>query len=181
MQSADCQVSLMVEPLLHFVVPFVSLRAVELDLRKATFASLIALTPDLDVVFNTHRSPTHSVVMLGLVLLAFLALTWRRKTARSLVLLATFGLFSHILLDIFQMSTPLFWPLMSQPLRLWPDPDFHMWSQVLVWYPSSWLDAPLITAEGLGISLLLLAPTVVQTVRRRLADRKRGRVKSVRY
>ena len=42
MQSADCQVSLMVEPLLHFVVPFVSLRAVGVDLRKATFASLIA-------------------------------------------------------------------------------------------------------------------------------------------
>jgi hypothetical protein len=180
-QSADCQVSLMVEPLLHFVVPFVSLRAVGLDLRKATFASLIALTPDLDVVFNTHRSPTHSVVMLGLVLLAFLALAWRRKTARSLALLATFGLFSHLLLDLVQTSTPLFWPLMSQPLSLWPNPSFHMWNEVLVWYPSSWLDAPLLTAEGLGISLILLAPTVVQTVRRRLADRKRGRVKSVRY
>ena len=57
MQSADGRVSLMVEPLLHFVVPFVSLRAVGLDLRKATFDSLITLTPDLDVVFNTHRSP----------------------------------------------------------------------------------------------------------------------------
>jgi hypothetical protein len=41
-QSADCLVSLMVEPLLHFVVPFVSLRAVGFDLRKATFASWLA-------------------------------------------------------------------------------------------------------------------------------------------
>ena len=170
----------MVEPLLHFVVPFVSLRAVEVDLRKTTFASVIALTPDLDVVFNTHRSPTHSVVVLGLVLLAFLALTWKRKTARPLVSLAAFGVFSHLLLDLFQTSTPLFWPLLSQPLSLWPNPSFHMWNEVLVWYPSSWLDAPLLTAEGLGISLILLAPTVVQIVRRRLADRKRGRVKSVR-
>ena len=180
MQSADCQVSLMVEPLLHFVVPFVSLRAVGVDLRKATFASLIALTPDLDVVFNTHKSPTHSVVVVGLVLLAFLVLTWRRKTARPVVLLAAFGVFSHLLLDLFQTSTPLFWPLMSQPVSLWPNPGFHMWSEVLVWYPGSWLDAPLLTAEGLGISLLLLAPTVVQIVRRGLADRKRDRIKSAR-
>jgi len=170
----------MVEPLLHFVVPFVSLRAVGVDLRKTTFASLIALTPDLDVVFNTHRSPTHSVVVVGLVLLAFLVLTWKRKTARPLVLLAAFGVFSHLLLDLFQTSTPLFWPLMSQPLQLWPGPDFHMWSEVLVWYPASWLDAPLVTAEGLGISLILLAPTVVQIVQRGLADRKRDRVKPVR-
>ena len=180
MQSADCLVASMVEPLLHFVVPFVSLRAVGVDLRKATFASLIALTPDLDVVFNSHRSPTHSAVVLGLVLLTFLALTWKRKTARPLVLLAAFGVFSHLLLDLFQTSTPLFWPLMSQPISLWPNPSFHMWSEVLVWYPGSWLDAPLITAEGLGISLILLAPTVVQIVRRGLADRKRGRVKSAR-
>ena len=48
MQSADCQVLLIVEPLLHFAVPFVSLRTVGVDLRKATFASLIALTPDLE-------------------------------------------------------------------------------------------------------------------------------------
>lgn len=180
MQSADCLVALMVEPLLHFVVPFVSLRAVGVDLRKATFASFIALMPDLDVLFEIHRSPSHSLVVLGLVMLAFLTLTWKRKTARPLVLLAAFGVFSHLLLDLFQTSTPLFWPLMSQPVSLWPDPSFHMWSEVLVWYPASWLDAPLITAEGLGISLLLLAPTVIQIVRRGLADRKRDRVKSVR-
>jgi hypothetical protein len=160
----------MVEPLLHFVVPFVSLRAVGFDLRKATFASLISLTPDLDVLFNNHRSPTHSVIVLGLAMLTFLALTWKRKTARSLVLLAAFGVFSHILLDLFQTSTPLFWPLSSQPIWLWPNPGFHMWSTVLLWYPSSWLDAPLITTEGLGISIILLAPTVVQIVRGRLAD-----------
>jgi hypothetical protein len=160
----------MVEPLLHFAVPFVSLRAVGLDLRKATFASLIALTPDLDVLFNNHRSPTHSLIVVGLAVFAFLALTWKRKTARSLVLLAAFGVFSHILLDLFQTSTPIFWPLLSQSVQLWPNRDFHMWSGVLLWYPSSWLDAPLITVEGLGISIILLAPTVVQIVRARLTN-----------
>jgi len=171
----------MVEPLLHFVVPFASLRAVGVDLRKATFASLIALTPDLDVAFNSHRSPTHSAVVLGFVLVTFLVLTWKRKTTRPLVLLAAFGVFSHLLLDLFQTSTPLFWPILRQPISLWPNPSFHMWSEVLVWYPGSWLDAPLITAEGLGISLILLAPTIAQIVQRRLIDRKRGRIKPVQY
>jgi len=158
-------VSLMVEPLLHFVVPFVSLRAVGFDLRKATFASLIALTPDLDVLFNSHRSPTHSLIVVGLVIFGLLALTWRRNTARSLVLLAAFGVFSHILLDLFQTSTPILWPLLSQSVQLWPSTGFHMRSTVLLWYPSSWLDAPLITAEGLGISLVLLAPTIFTILR----------------
>jgi hypothetical protein len=171
----------MVEPLLHFVVPFVSLRAVEVDLRKATFASLIALTPDLDVILNTHRSPTHSVVVLGLVLLTFLVLTWKRKTARPLVSLAAFGVFSHLLLDLFQTSTPLFWPVLRQPISLWPNPNLHMWNEVLVWYPASWLDAPLITVEGLGISLVLLAPIIAQIVQRSLIDRKRGRIKPVQH
>jgi membrane-bound metal-dependent hydrolase YbcI (DUF457 family) len=121
--------------------------------------------PDLDVFFNSHRSPTHSLIVVGLVLLGLLALTWRRKTARSLVLLAGFGVFSHILLDLFQTSTPLFWPLLSLSLQLWPNPEFHMWSTVLLWYPSTWLDAPLITAEGLGISLVLLAPTIFTILR----------------
>ena len=65
--------SSLVEPLLHFVVPFVSLRAVGFDLRKAAFASLIALTPDLDVLFNSHRSPTHSLIVVGLVIFGLLA------------------------------------------------------------------------------------------------------------
>lgn len=122
------------------------------------------------MLFNNHRSPTHSLIVLGIVMVALLALTWKRKTARSLVLLATYGVFSHILLDLFQTSTPLFWPLLSQSFQLWPNPEFHMWSGVLVWYTSSWLDAPLITAEGLGISIILLAPTVIQILRGRLAD-----------
>ena len=160
----------MVEPLLHFVVPFVSLRSVGFDLRNSTLASLIALTPDLDVLFNNHRSPTHSLIVVGLVMLSLLALTWKRKTARSLAMLAAFGVFSHILLDLFQTYTPKLWPLSSQSVQLWPNLEFHMWSRVLLWYPSSWLNAPLITAEGLGISLVLLGPTLAKIVWSRLSD-----------
>ena len=158
----------MVEPLLHFVVPFMSLRAVGLDLRKATLASFIALTPDLDVLFNIHRSPTHSAILLSLVLFAFLACTWKRKTTRSLVFLAAFGIFSHLLLDFFSAPMPLFWPLLNR--SVWFGLGFQIHSEVLIWYPVSWLDAPLLTSEGLAISMILLAPTFGQIVWRRLVD-----------
>jgi hypothetical protein len=60
--------------------------------------------------------------------------------------------------------------LALESVQLLSSPEFHMWSTVLLWYQSAWLDAPLITAEGLGISLVLLGPTVVQIVRGRLVD-----------
>jgi membrane-bound metal-dependent hydrolase YbcI (DUF457 family) len=109
-------------PPLHFAVPFVALKAAGVDTRRCLLVSLIALTPDLDVLFNDHRSPTHSLVMLGLVVLLSFAFTWKRKSARYLVLLAGFGLFSHILLDLFQYPTPFLWPL-GQSFVL-PDPHF---------------------------------------------------------
>ena len=168
----------MVEPLLHFVVPFVSLRAVGLDFRKATFASFIALTPDLDVLFEVHRSPTHSALLLGIILLAFLAFTWKRKRARPLVLLAAFGLFTHLLLDVFSAPTPLLWPLLNESFSVWPNPNLHMWNLVLIWYPASWLgETPVLTAEGLAISITLLAPIIGQIVWRRIADSKSGGAK----
>jgi membrane-bound metal-dependent hydrolase YbcI (DUF457 family) len=135
-------------PPLHFAVPFIALKAAGIDTRTSLIVSLIALTPDLDALFHNHRSPTHSLVILGLVVLIFLALTWKRKTTRSFTLLAGFGLFSHIALDLFQYQTPLLWPLSSR-LFLWSDPYFNRTSVVL--------------------SFVLLAPIIVQQLRIRLA------------
>ena len=104
----------MVEPLLHFAIPFVSLRAFGLGFRKVLFVSLIALTPDLDVLFQVHRSQSHSFVVLALVVLPLLMLTWNRKSLRSLVLLGAFGLFAHLVLDLFQTFTPALWPILSE-------------------------------------------------------------------
>lgn len=56
----------MVEPLLLFAVPFMSLRAFGLGFRKVLFVSPAALTLDLDVVFQVHRSQSHSFVVLAL-------------------------------------------------------------------------------------------------------------------
>ena len=100
-------VSSLVEPLLHFAVPFASLRAVGIDMRKAALASLIALAPDLDVFFHVHRSESHSIIILAAIVIPLLFLTRNRKEARAIVLLGTFGLITHLVLDLFQNPTPL--------------------------------------------------------------------------
>jgi len=174
----------MVEPLLHFAVPFASLRAFGLDLRKVMFASLVALTPDIDVLFQVHRSQTHSVVLLALVAAPLLALTWNRRSLRSLVLLGAFGVSVHLVLDLFQSSTPVLWPLLNESIWIPVTLYLHIGSAAAV--PGSAtvhiepaaigrfasFDAPILTGEGLVLSVVLLAPTLVQIALNRLMTTK---------
>lgn len=167
----------MVEPLLHFAAPFVSLRAIGLDVRKTLVASVIALTPDLDVYFRVHRSQSHSVVVLALVLLPLLVLTRKRRTARTILLLGAFGVLTHLVLDLFQSYTPLLWPFVSESLWITATVNLHVggaltltWSTELMTSQEpieSFLsfDEPILTAPGLGISLVLLAPSLVTMLR----------------
>jgi membrane-bound metal-dependent hydrolase YbcI (DUF457 family) len=164
----------MVEPLLHFAVAFASLRAFGLDLRKVLFASLVALAPDVDVLFQVHRSESHSFVLLALVTLPLLVLTWNRKGLRSLVLLGAFGVSTHIVLDLFQSSTPVLWPLLNQSIWIPVTQDLHIGSAATIAGSATVqleptaverftsFDAPILTGEGLGLSAVLLAPTLVQ-------------------
>jgi membrane-bound metal-dependent hydrolase YbcI (DUF457 family) len=164
----------MVEPLLHFAVSFASLRAFGLDLRKVLFASLIALTPDIDVLFQVHRSQTHSLVLLAFVTLPLLILTWNRRSVRSLVLLGAFGVSTHIILDLFQSSTPVLWPLVNESFWIPFTQYLHMGSAAVVTGSATVqveptgierftsFDAPVLTGEGLVLSAVLLAPTLVQ-------------------
>ena len=174
----------MVEPLLHFAVPFASLRAFGLDLRKVMFASLVALTPDIDVLFQIHRSQTHSFVLLALVTVPLLVLTWNRRSLRSLVLLGAFGVSVHLVLDLFQSATPVLWPLMSEsfwiPVTLYLHigsaaaiPGFaavHVEPTTIERFAS--FDTPILTGEGLVLSAVLLAPTLVQIALNRLTTAK---------
>ena len=171
----------MVEPLLHFAVPFASLRAVGVDLRKVTFVSLVALTPDLDALFQVHRSQSHSVIVLALVAFPLLILTRNRKTLRSFVLLGTFGVLVHLVLDLFQAPTPVLWPLVSQSLWIQATVNFHMGSAPVITgsaalqtEPTAFehftsFDAPVLTAPGLGVAIVLMALPLVQILRNRLS------------
>lgn len=179
----------MVEPLLHFAVPFASLRAVGVDIRKVLLASLVALTPDLDVLFQVHRSQSHSIVVLAVIVLPLLVLTRNRRTLRTLLLLCTFGLLMHLMLDMFQASTPLFWPLLNQSFYISTRLDLHIGSAPLITGSTRLVveptliesfvsfDEPILTAPGLSVSLVLLAPTLVEILDRRFTLAKRQRPK----
>jgi membrane-bound metal-dependent hydrolase YbcI (DUF457 family) len=169
-------VSRLVEPLLHFVVPFVSFKAFGVDLRKAALASLAALTPDADVLFHIHRSQSHSIIVLGVILVPLLVVTRNRKGARTLVLLCGLGVLSHLVMDLFQSPTPLLWPLLNESLIVAGGLNIRIGSvstvtatgglvtgQSAIGYFSSF-DAPLVTTEGVGISIVLITPMIVSTL-----------------
>ena len=168
----------MVEPLLHFAIPFASLKALGIDIRKAVFASLVALAPDLDILFRVHRSESHSLIVLAAVTLPLLVVTRNRKSLRTLVILASLGVMIHIALDLFQTSTPLFWPILNQSIWISTTLDLHIAStptvkgsmeilmQKTAIEPFVSFDAPILTGPGLGISLALLTPTLIQVLQK---------------
>lgn len=172
----------MVESILHFAVPFVSLRAVGLDWRKTLFACLVALTPDLDVFFHVHRSQSHSLVVLAAVAIPLLIATHNRRTARTLVLAGAFGVLTHLVLDFFQLAldstdTPSLWPFLSQPQ--WISTALNLISSAQLTVTGTAMesfDQPILTAPGLIISLVLMTPSLALALRNRAASsvRKTG-------
>jgi len=54
----------LVEPLLHFAVPFAVFTALGVKPKRAFLLSLFALLPDLDILINIHRFCSHSLIPL---------------------------------------------------------------------------------------------------------------------
>lgn len=166
----------MAEPLIHFVVPFIALRSLGVDTRRALIFSLLALTPDLDVLFHVHRSISHSLIPLLMVSVPLLALMWRRGEVRRVVLLATASVSSHLLLDL-SGYTPILYPILKDSVKLKLGLGFHMGSAPVLTLelgiltkPTTFthllsLDAPLFTAEGITTSLILLTPILLEHFR----------------
>jgi membrane-bound metal-dependent hydrolase YbcI (DUF457 family) len=176
------------EPIIHFVVPFIALTLVGLDVKRALPLSLLALLPDFDALFLVHRSLSHSLV----VILAFAvpsALLAYRLNPRllSYVALASLAVASHLILDLFAGYTPILWPLSNSSFWIKTELGVHIGGSMsimptvsLLMKPTAFqrlqsLDAPLFTGEGLIISLLLLAPLLLKAVERYAHRRAVGR------
>jgi membrane-bound metal-dependent hydrolase YbcI (DUF457 family) len=153
-------------------------------MREALLASLIAITPDLDVLFSIYRSQTHSLVVLAAIALPLLAVTRSRKKAQRLVLLGALGVLTHLLMGLFEAPMPLLWPILNQSLLLSVHLDLHLGSfRPLTGYAKltlgkstigyfSTLNEPLISEEGLGIALILLTPAILAFLHHKLATGK---------
>ena len=100
------------EPLIHFIVPFVALMLVDVEAKKALPISLLALLPDLDALLLVHRSNSHSIVVVLSVAAPLLLLAYKFKPRLcGYAFLALLAVTSHLVLDVFAGYTPLLWPL----------------------------------------------------------------------
>lgn len=88
------------EPLIHFVVPFTALTLLGVRIKKALPISLVALLPDLDTLSWVHRSLSHSLIVLWVVVAPLLMLA-RRWRLHGYVWLASLAVASHLVLDLF--------------------------------------------------------------------------------
>ena len=96
------------EPLIHFMIPFILLMFVGIEIKKAWAISLLALIPDLDALFHIHRSISHSIIIPIIVAVPLLLLCHKN---RILIFLALFAVVSDSFLDLFVGYTPILWPL----------------------------------------------------------------------
>lgn len=173
------------EPIIHFVVPFVALTLLGVRPRKALPISLLALSPDLDALFLVHRSLSHSLVVMLIVMAPFLLLTYKFKPRlQSYALLALMSAASHSILDVFAGHTPILWPLYGYSVWIQAGfiahigsspsltPSLKLVTKPITFQPFPSLDAALFTGEGLILSAMLLTPILLEAFRqaRKLAS-----------
>jgi len=154
------------EPLLHFSIPFVIISLTKAKLRYSILAGIIALLPDLDVLFHAHRSISHSFIV-SLALLGFLFIN------RKFGLIAFFSWSSHIFLDFIDGYVPLLWPLSDEAYSLIFEGQIEIYKSLeinLIFgineMPYNYgsfnnFEAPIFTFSGLIISLILLTITLL--------------------
>jgi len=158
----------MVEPLLHFSIPFAASMLLGTKTKKALVISVFALLPDLDILFYIHRSFSHSAIFILFIGGIATTLLWRTRY-REYALLATVGSLSHVMLDMFTSYTPVLWPIYNQSLWVVIESEVHMASlpipslivniltKPVVFKRFEASEASLFTSSGFAISAMLLA------------------------
>ena len=162
----------MPEPLLHFSIAF-ALSAPILGIRRALIVGLISLLPDLDVLFHVHRSMSHSIVLLSIIVAASILISYKIGRGAKFATVSGLGLLSHPLLDLFQSPTPVLYPLSHNSYHVSPKLSvtisngivFHLTfsieSEPVKFAPFHSMDAPIFTDIGFIISLLLISISVI--------------------
>jgi len=156
------------EPLLHSAIAFALAVLLGLRLRWALALGLVGILPDLDVLFFMHRSVSHSILPpLSLLLLSLIA--WRSSIPKVPLSAISLGWASHSFLDLIDDYTPVLFPLSSKSYQLVFESNLTIGSRPSIsmsltalersynYGAFTYLDAPLFTASGLAIGLVLIA------------------------
>lgn len=165
----------MPEPLLHFIVPFFLMTMSGLAIKKATLFSLLAVLPDIDVLFHIHRSMSHSIFFILAICIPVIIITdkfYKERFNDSII--ATLSILSHPFMDLFTYFTPIFWPLFNKSIYIIAELttnmndilDLHLMLNVyfkpIIFYHTMNIDAPIFTSQGVAISSVLLMGLVLK-------------------
>lgn len=175
----------MPEPLVHFIIPFFVLVSVGVKPKRAAALAALAILPDFDVLIHTHRTFSHSfIVLLALCVPVLLSLRKLRPEWLEDAELATLCLLSHPFLDMFCYYTAVLWPLFDKSIWIYAEAfvnlsSLHVSFQFDVKLLSTGLeppniDVPMITSTGVGVALLLLAVMALCNLRARRAGGRRA-------
>ncbi len=169
----------MAEPLLHFAVPFAIFRAFGINRRQAFLLSLFALLPDIDILFQVHRSFTHSIIFVMAIAVP-LILFFKRRGRGLFALLATIAVATHLFLDLFCGFTPILWPLLNEQIALTANftvnfsssPTFNL-DLSCTTHPADFaepmnFEGTIFSGEGVAVSALLFFSTLFLPARRGL-------------
>lgn len=159
----------MPEPLIHFIIPFILLVMFGFNMKKATFFSLFALLPDLDVLFHIHRSFSHSIFFLFLFAVPAIVLTSKfYKNYRGDVIIISLVILSHIFMDCFDNYTPVFWPLYNESILIVAELTtnmnnvmdlnfiFNVTVKPIAFYKTTNLDTAIFSSLGFAVSLIFV-------------------------
>lgn len=171
----------MPEPLIHFVIPFFLLVMLGFNLRKAALISLLAVIPDLDVIFHVHRSVSHSVIFILVVTVPIiLILDYFNNKLRKEMIVAVLVILSHPFMDMFTGYTPILWPLLDKSIYIFTELTANMNNifdlnlifkinfDKIIFLQTTNRDAPIFTSQGVGISLVLLAGLAMKDLSTRI-------------
>ena len=175
--------------LTHFAVVF-ALTSPFLGTRRAFAAGVIALLPDLDVLFHVHRSMTHSAIFLLLFALPTAYLAHKGGVGWKTLALVVASLLSHPILDMFQDYTPILYPfsdavfvevkagfLFGEGIN--PFFDLNVYTTAVNFKPFASLSGSLLLPQTLPLSLaLILLPLLysrTKTTNRTATNTNKGR------
>lgn len=145
------------------------------NIKKATFISLLAVLPDLDVLFHIHRSMSHSIFVILMFSIPAILITKKfYKERLSDAIIATLVILSHPFMDAFTYYTPVFWPLFDKSIYIIAELttnmndvlDLNLKLQVnfepIVFHQTTNIDAPIFSSAGVAVSLLILIGLVLK-------------------
>jgi len=153
--------------------------ALRVPFKRAIIYSLIALLPELDVLFHIHRWFSHTVIVWFIALTPLLLLSFYGKVSFKTWTITLLVIISHLILDLTNSYTPILWPLLNLSILITFSSnviigedvgityDFNFKVEPTVFNEFQHLDAPLYTTEGLLITIILLLPIVLGRILQR--------------